>query len=84
MGWFVIECLLFENPEIECICSELMVCKKRWVDFTVYRPPASNLGLFFRELSSSLNLALDKYNNVISMGDINIDAHDIHHSGYTK
>ena len=40
--------------------------------------------LFFRKLSSSLNSALDKYDNVIIMGDINIDIHDIHHSGYTK
>ena len=64
----------FENPQIECICSEPMVCKKRWVVFSVYRPPeASNMELFFRKLSSSLNSALDKYDNVIIMGDINID-----------
>ena len=37
----------FENSEIDCICSELMVCKKRWVVFGVYGPPeASNLELF--------------------------------------
>ena len=64
----------FENPEIEWICSELMVCKKRLVDFCVYRPPeASHMELFFRKLSSSLNSALEKYDNIIVMGDINIE-----------
>ena len=75
----------FESSTIEIICSDLMVCKKRWVIFSIYRPPdASNLELFFRELSTSLNSALDKYDNVIIMGDINIDTHDFQHSGYTK
>ena len=74
----------FESPIIEIICSDLMVCKKRWAIFSIYRPPdASNLELFFRELSSCLNTALDKYDNVMIMGDINIDTHDIHHPGYT-
>ena len=74
----------FENPEIECICSELMVCKKRWVVFSVYRPPeASNMELFFRKLSSSLYSAL---NNVImlQLWAINSGTHDIHHYGYTN
>ena len=74
-----------ESHAIEIICSDLMVSKKRWVIFSIYRPPdASNLELFFRELSSSLNSALDKYDNVIVIGDINIDTHDIQHPGYTK
>ena len=75
----------FESPNIEIICSDLMVCKKRWAIFSIYRPPdASNLELFFRELSSSLNSAMDKYDNVMIMGDINIDTHDIQHPGYTR
>ena len=76
---------VLESHAIEIICSDLMVSKKRWVIFSIYRPPdASNLELFFRELSSSLNLALKKYDNVIIMGDIKIDTHDIQHPGYTK
>ena len=51
----------FERPNIEIICSDLMVCKKRRAIFSIYRPPdASNLKLFFRERSSSLNSAMDK------------------------
>ena len=53
--------------------------------FSIYRPhDISNLELFFNELSSSLNSALDKHDNVIIMGDINIDTHDITHYGHTK
>ena len=75
----------FESPNIEIICSELMICKKRWAIFSIYRPPdVSNLEPFFRELSSCLNKALDKYDNVMIMGDINIDTHDVQHLGYTK
>ena len=75
----------FESPNIEIICSELMICKKRWAIFSIYRPPdVSNLEPFFRELSSCLNKALDKYDNVMIMGDIDIDTHDIQHPGYTK
>ena len=77
--------LTFEGPSIELICSELTVCKKKWIIFSIYRPPdAANLELFFRELSFSLNSALDKYDNVMIMGDIKIDTHDIQHPGYTK
>ena len=75
----------FESPTIECICSELTVCKKRWVMFSIYRPPGiSILELFFKELSSSLKSALDKHDNVIIMGDIHIDTPDIMHYGHTK
>ena len=56
----------FESPAIEIFCSDLMVCKKRWAIFSIYRPSvSSNLELFFRELSSCLNAALDKYDNVM-------------------
>ena len=32
----------------------------------------------------SVNTALDKYDNIIIMGDINIDTHDKKHPGYNK
>ena len=75
----------FESLNNELICPDLLVCKKKWIIFSIYRPPeASNLELFFRELSFSLNSALDKYENVIIMGDININTHDTQHPGYTR
>ena len=74
-----------ESLTLELICSELTVCKKKWVIFSIYRPPdAANLELFFKELSLSLNSALDKYDNALIMGDINIDTHDTQHPGHAK
>ena len=52
--------------------------------FCFCRPPDSNLDTFFVDLSVSLNQALDNYDNVVVMGDINIDTHDAQHPGYNK
>ena len=64
----------FENVDSECICSELTISNKKWVCFSVYRPPSQeNLELFFEELSSCLSKASETYENFIVMGDFNID-----------
>ena len=75
---------LYETTSLELLCSELIVCKKKWIIFSVFRPPDSNLDGFFANLSVSLNQALDRYDNVIVMGDINIDTRDSQHPGYNK
>ena len=38
---------LYETNSLELLCSELMVCMKKWIIFSVYRPPDSNLDSFF-------------------------------------
>ena len=65
----------FELSFSECICSELTISKSRWLCFSIYRPPdRGNLSIFFEELSESLsNKAIVKYQNIIAMGDFNID-----------
>ena len=68
---------LFEVASLELICSELTVNKKKWIIYSIYRPPEPrDLDSFFSALSISLNSALDKYDNVILMGDININTFD--------
>ncbi len=57
----------YETLNIESTCSELTI--KRLI-FAVYRPPNStNLVNFFNELTNSLNSALDKYDNIMVLGD---------------
>ena len=73
---------VFETPAIELLCSELTVSKRLWIVFSFYRPPDSNLAAFFKALSTSLNSALDRYENVIIMGDINIDTQEPQQPGY--
>ena len=64
----------FETVNKECICSELIISNKKWVCFTIYRPPSQeNLELFFEELSSCLSKASETYENFVVMGDFNID-----------
>ena len=63
-----------ETRSLELLCSEMIVNKKKWIVYSIYRPPESNnIDAFFSDLSITLNSALDKYENIIVMGDINID-----------
>ena len=58
----------------ETICTEITISKKRWFCMSVYRPPSSsNIDTFFTELTISLSKAVNKFDNLIIMGDFNID-----------
>ena len=64
---------IFEPRESEYICFEITVSKKKWLCFSIYRPPShDNLELFFDELTSSLIKASESYENFIVVGDFNI------------
>ena len=72
-----------ESELVEMICTELNINKKKWAIFAFYRPPiSSNIEMFFHKLSSCINNALDKYENVVVIGDINIDGQDRRHPGF--
>ena len=54
--------------------------KKKRTIFAVCRPPiSSNIETFLQKLSSSINNALDKYENVVIIGDINIGGQNRRH-----
>ena len=58
----------------ETICTEITISKKRWFCMSVYRPPSSShIDTFFAELTISLSKAVNKFDNLIVMGDFNID-----------
>ena len=58
----------------ECICSEFTISKKKWICFSIYRPPSTgNIETFFEEMNEVISKALCKYENLIVMGDFNID-----------
>ena len=53
---------VLETPSQKILCSELIVTKKKWIVYSIYRPPeSSNIDAFFEDLSIVLNCALDKY-----------------------
>ena len=64
----------YETKVSETIASEFTISKKKFFCLSVYRPPTStNLDIFFEELTNSLSKAVNKYDNLIVMGDFNID-----------
>ena len=52
---------------------------------SVYRPPSSsNIDTFFSELTISLRKAVNKFDNLINLGDFNIDITKEDSSGFDK
>ena len=62
------------NITSEIISSELTIKNKKWIVFSMYRPPKeSNLITFFQDLAFLLNKQLNNYDNTVVMVDFNID-----------
>ena len=52
----------YEPNYSECICSEFTILKKKWICFSMYRPPsAENIKKFFEEINEVISKALCKY-----------------------
>ena len=48
----------FETSASECIYSEITISKRKWLCFSIYRPPSNeNLEIFFEESTTSLSKA---------------------------
>ena len=53
---------------------EIIFSKKKWVILNIYRPlNAESLTDVFEEMTTSLTKAISNYENIIVMGDFNID-----------
>ncbi|KAK9728122.1 Caspase domain [Popillia japonica] len=62
------------EKEIE-ICSAFFTALNKKIGLlSVYRPPNGNLDIFLTNLSLALNKLYEKYDHIILVGDINIDA----------
>ena len=55
------------------ICIELLISKRRWCIIFTYRPPKYDKKVFFQELSKTISQAINKYDNILVAGDLNID-----------
>ena len=63
-----------DGKETETIWIEVTISKKKWCITFAYRPPQNdNKVMFFNRLNFSLNQCVNKYDNIIVMGDLNID-----------
>ena len=74
-----------ETQICKTICSEFAVFEKKWIWFSVYRPPSyNNVIIFFEELTKSVCKALNTYDNIIVMGDFNIHTNKNETIGHDK
>ena len=66
-----------ETKISETICLELTVFNKKCFILFAYRPPQeNNKYTFFNELNETLSKAVNSYENIIVIGDLNIDVSD--------
>ena len=74
----------FELETAKSICLKITISGRNWIMFSIYRPQSFNLQRFFQESVISVDKATSAYDNVITMGDINIDTSCTTVAGYTK
>ena len=69
----------------ETIYTEITMSKKRWFCMSLCRPPSSsNIDTSFAELTVSLSKAVNKFDNLIVMGDFIIDITKEDCSGFDR
>ena len=65
---------IFQTKESESVFCEITIKSIQWLVVSVYGPlDDSNMNKFFEEMTTSLDMALKKYENCIIMGNFNID-----------
>ena len=63
----------FETKTSETICIELSLKNKKWFIMFGYRPESIKREIFFEEINITLSKAINKYKNILFIGDLNID-----------
>ena len=67
---FLLKSFSFKD-DIECICFEINLHRKKWVLFCIYRPPSQEQAYFFDELGKAIDHHSEKYENFMLVGDFN-------------
>ena len=62
-----------ECEEVETICYELSMSKRKWCILGTYRPPSMNNQNFESDLTKYLDKMFINYDNIICIGDLNYD-----------
>ena len=62
-----------ECEEVETICYELSMSKRKWCILGAYRPPSMNNQNFESDLTKYLDKMFINYDNIICIGDLNYD-----------
>ena len=74
----------FEAQVSETIFVELTISKKKWCILFAYRPPQSNnLKTFSEEINLSLSTIVNEYDNIMLIGDLNLNTKSKNNSYYS-
>ena len=79
---FVRDCLLSTeikvdniSTDIQVIPFELNIRKQKWLLLPIYRPPNQNMSFFVEQISKLID-KLGRYDNVLVLGDFNMEPND--------
>ena len=64
--------------DIEIMCIEINLRKQKWVVVGIYRPPNLKDSYFVDHLSRVIDLYRKQYDNLIIMGNFNLEETDLH------
>ena len=65
----------YKTPtNIECIFVEISIRKKNWLLCCSYNPYKSNISTHMPHLSKVLDICMNKYDNILFLGDVNSEA----------
>ena len=66
------------SPNVEMITIEFHQMKRKWLLLIVYEPPIQSDSEFTEEIIRTLNHYIPSYENIFSLGDINITTENLH------
>ena len=70
-----------EPANLEIICIEITIAKRKWLIYSFYRSETfTKLPAFLDGLQKSVDMAINKYDNIILMGDINVDMSNLNNT----
>ena len=72
----------FETKVSETICFEMIISKKKWCILFAYRPPQNNRRTFFKKISLLLSTMVNEYDNIMLVGDLNLNTKSKNNSYY--
>ena len=70
-----------EPANLEIICIEITIAKRKWLIYSFYRSETfTKLPAFLDGLQKSVDMAINKYDNIILMGDMNVDMSNLNNT----
>ena len=54
-------------------CIEIRLSRRKWAIISLYRPQRTSTNVFLSELTDSLDVIINRYDNILILGDLNID-----------